>query len=192
MLDFPTSPTVGQKYPASPVAGVATYVWDGEKWKTGAAIAKTPVYTDGSAPMTAQLKLVGDPVAAADAARKAYVDAGDAGTMKIAGNQTITGGFKFATYDAGTKSAGTFTPDPFNGNYQAYTNGGAHTLAAPASDCAIDLLVYNGAGAGAITFTGFMVGSNTGDTFATTVGATFIISIRRIATRATYVIKALQ
>lgn len=31
-LDFPTSPTVGQKYPASPVAGVPTFTWDGEKW----------------------------------------------------------------------------------------------------------------------------------------------------------------
>ncbi len=31
-LDFPSSPTVGQKYPASPVAGLPTYTWDGEKW----------------------------------------------------------------------------------------------------------------------------------------------------------------
>ena len=34
-LDFPASPTVGQKYPASPVAGIPTYTWDGEKWFTG-------------------------------------------------------------------------------------------------------------------------------------------------------------
>lgn len=34
MLDFPNAPTVGQKYPASPVGGVPTYVWDGEKWTT--------------------------------------------------------------------------------------------------------------------------------------------------------------
>jgi hypothetical protein len=32
MLDFPNTPTPGQKYPAAPVAGVPTYVWDGEKW----------------------------------------------------------------------------------------------------------------------------------------------------------------
>jgi hypothetical protein len=31
-IDFPTSPTVGQRFPASPIAGVPTYVWDGEKW----------------------------------------------------------------------------------------------------------------------------------------------------------------
>jgi len=34
MLDFPASPTTNQKYPASPVAGVPTYTWDGEKWTT--------------------------------------------------------------------------------------------------------------------------------------------------------------
>jgi len=33
-LDFPTSPSIGQKYPASPVAGIPTYTWDGEKWTT--------------------------------------------------------------------------------------------------------------------------------------------------------------
>lgn len=38
-LNFPSSPTVGDKYPASPVAGVPTYTWDGEKWTTaGGAI----------------------------------------------------------------------------------------------------------------------------------------------------------
>jgi hypothetical protein len=39
-LDFPSSPSVGQKYPASPIAGVPTYNWDGEKWTTiGGALA---------------------------------------------------------------------------------------------------------------------------------------------------------
>jgi hypothetical protein len=33
-LDFPTSPSVGQKFPASPIANVPTYTWDGEKWTT--------------------------------------------------------------------------------------------------------------------------------------------------------------
>lgn len=41
-LDFPASPSVGQLYPASPVAGVPTYRWDGEKWTTtGGAIGST-------------------------------------------------------------------------------------------------------------------------------------------------------
>ena len=31
-LDFPSSPTVGQKHPATPIVGVPNYTWDGEKW----------------------------------------------------------------------------------------------------------------------------------------------------------------
>jgi hypothetical protein len=34
MLDFPSAPTVGQKYPQPPLAGVPVYSWDGEKWTT--------------------------------------------------------------------------------------------------------------------------------------------------------------
>jgi hypothetical protein len=71
-LDFPNAPTVGQKYPASPVAGTPTYTWDGVKWTTvGAAIAgKTAFLNDGSVPMAAGLTLVAPPVNATDAAAK--------------------------------------------------------------------------------------------------------------------------
>ena len=43
-LDFPASPSVGQKYPASPFAGIPTYTWDGEKWTTqgGSIVSATP------------------------------------------------------------------------------------------------------------------------------------------------------
>lgn len=76
-LDFPSSPTNGQKYPASPVAGIPTYVWDSEKWTTvaGSVSGKTAIVSDGSVPMVAQLTLVTPPVAATDAASKGYVDA---------------------------------------------------------------------------------------------------------------------
>jgi hypothetical protein len=41
-LDFPASPTVGQKYPSPAVSGVPVYSWDGEKWTTlGGAIGST-------------------------------------------------------------------------------------------------------------------------------------------------------
>ena len=46
-LNFPSSPTVGQKYPASPVAGVPIYAWDGEKWTTGTNSIVAPI---GDAP----------------------------------------------------------------------------------------------------------------------------------------------
>ena len=44
MLDFPASPSVGQKYPASPLAGIPTYTWDGEKWTTqgGSIVSASP------------------------------------------------------------------------------------------------------------------------------------------------------
>jgi hypothetical protein len=75
-FDFPASPTVGQKYPASPIAGVPQYNWDGEKWTTtsSAATGRQAIYSDGSVPMTAQLTLVGPPVNPTDAADKAYAD----------------------------------------------------------------------------------------------------------------------
>jgi hypothetical protein len=41
-LDFPASPTVGQKYPSPAVTGVPVYTWDGEKWTTlGGALGST-------------------------------------------------------------------------------------------------------------------------------------------------------
>lgn len=106
---------------------------------------------------------------------------------------TIAGGYTVTAYNNGTKSTGTFTPDPTNGNYQYYTNGGAHTLAAPASDCAIDIMAINNATAGTITFSGFQIQSNNfGDPLNTTSGNEFIISVRRINALSTYTIKALQ
>lgn len=105
---------------------------------------------------------------------------------------TITKGYTVTSFSIGTVSSGTNTPDPANGNYQFYTNNGAHTYAAPSSDCAIDVYVLNGASAGAITFSGFTVGSNTGDAYATTNTYKYIISVRRINSVSTYVFKALQ
>lgn len=119
--------------------------------------------------------------------------AGVTGTaVVLTGNQTITGGYAVTPNNLGTVSTGTTTPNPANGNYQFYTNNGAHTLAAPTSDCAIDILVTNGATAGAITFSGFTVGSSTGSALTTTNAHRFVISIRRINAVATYSIYALQ
>ena len=112
------------------------------------------------------------------------------GAVQKAGNQTITGGFSVTPNSLGTISS--FTLNPALGNYQYGTNNGAFTLTAPASDCAVDLLVTNGASAGSITFSGFTVGSSTGDALTTTNGHKFIVSIRRINSISTYIIKALQ
>lgn len=78
----------------------------------------------------------------------------------------LTAGFTATSFSAGTKSSGTFTPDPVNGNFQHATNGGAHTLAPPSSTCSIVIDYVNNASAGAITTSGFT--KVTGDSFTTT------------------------
>lgn len=81
----------------------------------------------------------------------------------LTGGQNLTGGFSATSYNAGTKSSGTFTPDPANGNIQHYTNGGAHTLAPPSNPCTIVLECTNDS-AGALTTSGFSIVS--GDTYS--------------------------
>lgn len=111
--------------------------------------------------------------------------------LKIAGNQTITGGFSVTPYNVSPIPA-PFTPNPMVGNYQYLLNVGAFTINVPATDCAIDFLITNGAGAGVITFTGFVTGPNKGDALTITVNDRFFVSIRRINGLSTYVVKALQ
>jgi hypothetical protein len=111
--------------------------------------------------------------------------------MLVTGGQTISGGFNLAPNSIGT-FASTFTPNPLLGNYQYGTNNNASTWSAPGTDCAVEILVTNGASAGAITFSGFTVGANVGDSLTTTNTSKFIISIRRINAISTYTIKALQ
>lgn len=111
---------------------------------------------------------------------------------RLALRSPISGGWNLVPFPTGTYSSGTFTPNATNGNYQFYTNNGAHTLAAPIADCAIDILVTNGASASTITFSSFTVGSNTGDALDSVNAHKFIISIRRVNGVSTYVVKALQ
>lgn len=113
-------------------------------------------------------------------------------TLNTAVSDTITVGYKVTPFSGGTVSSGTITPDPATGNYQYYTNGGAHTLAAPSSDCSMDILITNNASAGAITFSGFTVGSSPGSALTTTNTNKFIVSIRRVNSVSTYSIYALQ
>ncbi|MFO1100037.1 MAG: hypothetical protein U1E81_17625 [Xanthobacteraceae bacterium] len=73
-----------------------------------------------------------------------------------AAGQNLAAGFTATSYPAGVQGAGgTFTPNPLNGNVQHAVNGGAHTLAAPASPCTIVVEYANNTSAGAITPSGF-------------------------------------
>lgn len=74
-----------------------------------------------------------------------------------AARRTLSAGFDSTPKDHGTKSSGTLTIDPLDGQHQIVTDNGAFTLS-PASTTkytTVVLHVTNGASAGAITFTGF-------------------------------------
>ena len=118
------------------------------------------------------------------------ITTGGNAVLSTAGNATITGGFRITSFNLGNTSGATITPNALSSNYQYASNNGAGTIAAPTADCAIDILLQNTTGAGAITFTGFtVVAGNIGDPLTTTTTAKFIISIRRIIGVSTYIIK---
>lgn len=97
-------------------------------------------------------------------------------------SDTISKGFTLSPANLGSFSSGTCTLDPTLGNYQYLTNAGAFTIAAPGTACAMDILVVNGASAGAITLSGFKTpGAGAGgNTYTTTSGQWWILSVRRM------------
>ena len=105
--------------------------------------------------------------------------------------QAFDGGIRPTAFDIGTVSSGTTTPDPGNGPIQKLTNNGAFTLAATSNDGGLDLMITNGATAGAITFSGFSK-AVTGDTYATTNTNKYLIRIERINSISFYQITAMQ
>jgi hypothetical protein len=104
---------------------------------------------------------------------------GTSGTVLLAtlASQTISGG---ASVTSLTQSAGNLTFNPGLRPLQFQTNSGAFTLTAPAADGSGILLSTNDGSAGTITFSGFSVGSNTGDTLTTTDTQKFSIHIWRV------------
>lgn len=81
--------------------------------------------------------------------------------------------------DDGTKSSGTYTPDPAGGNMKRIVNGGAFTLAEPtaAGDYTLVIQITNNASAGAITLSGF--NRTSGSPFTTTNGHDFFVYITK-------------
>lgn len=99
----------------------------------------------------------------------------DRTTLKSGVSANLTAGFTGTGFSAGTKSSGTFTPDPANGNLQLCTNGGAFTLAPPSvgtgDSCQITLKMTNNGSAGAVTTSGWT--KVTGSSLTTTNGHIF-------------------
>jgi hypothetical protein len=95
-------------------------------------------------------------------------------------SQLLTGGVILKPANLGTMSSGTITIDCGKNPEQFLIDGGAFTLAAPKNDSSCLVLVRNNGSAGAITFSGFNVGSATGDALDTTNAHLFTLSIWRI------------
>ena len=118
------------------------------------------------------------------------VQAFDADTLKADTADNLTAGFSTTVHDAGTKSSGTYTPDQDDGNIQKAVNGGAHTLAPTADDCAIIIQYTNNASAGTITTSGFTLVD--GDDISTTNGDDFFFYLTKANGFSLLTVKALQ
>lgn len=104
-------------------------------------------------------------------------------------DQTLSGG---ANVTSLSLSTGNVTIDCGKVPLQFITNGGAFTITAPTNDGSCILLVANNATANTISFSGFSVGSNTGDSLDTTNTHKFSIFIWRINGTAGYRVAAHQ
>lgn len=105
-------------------------------------------------------------------------------------NQTFSGGVNPSAFSIGTVSSGTATINCGNGPIQTLTNNGAFTMAMGGTgSCVVE--ITNGASAGAITFSGFNQGTNSGDSLTTTNGNVFQVSFTNI-TRKHYLVSATQ
>jgi hypothetical protein len=123
------------------------------------------------------------------------VNVGSAGAV-VTNNavaQSFTGGLRPTAYSNGTGSgSATITVDCGNGPLQTITNGGAFTLVMAAYDGDCVVRVTNNASAGAVTFSGFTQGTNSGDTLDTTTGHIFDVALTRIGGNPHYLVSALQ
>lgn len=106
--------------------------------------------------------------------------------------QAFSGGVVLTTLSLGTAAGATATLVAGNNPTQTIVINGTAAFVAPSSDCEIDLLVRNAASASTISFSGYNVGANTGDTYTTTSGSKFIFMSRTINGSSTYAWKALQ
>ena len=160
---------------------------------TTSAADKVPYYTGSGTASTADFTSAARTLnAAADAAAQrtaigvaigSDVQAYDAATVKSNATKVLTAGYAATPYDGGTQTTGTYTPDEANGNFQHYINNGAHTLALPANDSTIVLLIVNGASAGAITTSAF--DKVTGVAPTTTAGHKFFAYLTKMHVGAT-------
>jgi hypothetical protein len=109
-------------------------------------------------------------------------------TLKTSG-RTLESGVT-VVFNQGTKSTGTFTPEPSSGRRQRVINGGAHTLAPPTEVGDFILVYTNNGSAGTITTSGFDL--VLGDDLDTTDTNRFELGISNDGTTSILQVTALQ
>ena len=116
----------------------------------------------------------------------------DTEALRADTDDNLTAGYTSTADDDGTKSSGTYTPDPAGGNLKRIVNGGAFTLAAPTAtgDYTLIIQMTNNATAGAITLSGFT--RESGDALTTTNGDDFFLHIVKLNGFTTIYAEALQ
>lgn len=131
--------------PATTVAGAALALAEGTNNGTNTVTLQAPVALAANATVTLP------------SASGTLANTSDISMPNITSGQLGAGVGAIATSGSlGTISSGTVTPlATTNGNFNHYTNNGAHTLAPPAGVCTMVVEVLNGASAGAITTSGF-------------------------------------
>lgn len=148
-------------------------IWTGPKTIKGVT-ASGDATVDGNGVILATNAIItGKPAIAPDVGDSLlFSDADDSGNLKKAtltnilslvtmamlksGTMAAGVGAVATSGSLGTISSGTVTPlATSNGNFNHYTNNGAHTLAPPAGVCTMIIEVTNGASAGAITVSGY-------------------------------------
>jgi hypothetical protein len=87
---------------------------------------------------------------------------------------------------------GNITIDFGLGPIQYVNNAGAFTITAPSQAGSCILTVFNQAGVGAITFSGWTVGTNVGDVLTTVSGHVFSLMMWGVNGVYSYSVKALQ
>jgi hypothetical protein len=167
-LVFANTPTL-----VTPVLGVASATTINKVALTAPAAGSTITIADGKT-LTASNSIT---LAGTDSTTITFPSSSATMLALNLEDQTITGG---ARVTSKSQTAGNITIDCGDRPIQHQTNSGAFTLTAPANDGYCMLLVTNDGSAGAITFSGFTVGSSLGDALTTTNTHKFTISIWRI------------
>lgn len=146
---------------SSAFGGNGGFVYDGTSKITmgvaGTSVGKLAFNNATSGSLTIQ-----PPTGALGSAVLTAPDVTDTIATLATASQALSGGVHLTPHNYGTVSSGTTTIDCGFNPAQEMTNGGASTIAAPANDGQCIVLVTNNGSAGALSFSGFTVGANTG------------------------------